>query len=73
MNIRQPGVQPFKTEPPIQAFGGAARQRYLREIGSPRDFPLITRALVERGWSAAEVKGLLGENFMRALEIAWKS
>ncbi|MBV9858990.1 MAG: membrane dipeptidase [Alphaproteobacteria bacterium] len=53
------------------AFGGGARQRYLREIGSPLDFPLITRALVERGWSAAEVKGLLGENFIRALGKVW--
>ncbi len=54
-----------------QAFGGGARQRYLREIGSPLDFPLITRALVDRGWAAADIKGLLGENLMRALDTVW--
>jgi membrane dipeptidase len=54
-----------------QAFGGGARQRYLREIGSPREFPLITQALLKRGWTASDVHGLLGGNFMRALEIAW--
>jgi microsomal dipeptidase-like Zn-dependent dipeptidase len=54
-----------------KAFGGGARQRYLREIGSPRDFALITRALLDRGWSSADIHGLLGENFMRALDATW--
>jgi membrane dipeptidase len=54
-----------------RAFGGGARQRYLREIGSPVDFPLITQALLERGWSAPEVHGMLGDNLMRALGSAW--
>jgi membrane dipeptidase len=54
-----------------QAFGGGARQRYLREIGSPRDFPLIARSLVARGWSSADIMGLLGGNFMRALDAVW--
>jgi membrane dipeptidase len=55
-----------------EAFGGGARQRYLKEIGSPRDFPLIARALIERGWSAADVHGLLGGNLMRALDVVWQ-
>lgn len=54
-----------------QAFGGGARQRYLREVGSPLDFPIITRALLERGWATADIKGLLGENLMRALDTVW--
>jgi membrane dipeptidase len=54
-----------------QAFGGGARQRYLREIGSPLDFPLITQALLERGWSATDIHGLLGDNVMRALDSVW--
>src|SRR5262245_6057914 len=54
-----------------RAFGGGARQRYLREIGSPLEFPLITRTLLERGWSAAEIHGLLGDNLMRALDSVW--
>ncbi|MBV9783615.1 MAG: membrane dipeptidase [Acidisphaera sp.] len=54
-----------------KAFGGGARERYIREVGSPLDFPVITRALVQRGWSATEVKGLLGENFLRAVSNVW--
>lgn len=55
-----------------EAFGGGARERYLREVGSPLDFPIITRALVDRGWSAEDIKGLLGENMMRALDVVWE-
>jgi membrane dipeptidase len=54
-----------------QALGGGARQRYLREVGSPLDFPLITNTLIDRGWSAADIHGLLGENFMSALDAVW--
>lgn len=54
-----------------KAFGGGARQRYLREIGNQRDFPIITQALLDRGWSATDIKGLLGENMMRALDTVW--
>jgi microsomal dipeptidase-like Zn-dependent dipeptidase len=56
-----------------KAFGGGARQRYLREIGGQRDFPLITRALLERGWSAQDINALLGGNLMRALATAWNT
>ena len=54
-----------------QNFGGGARERYIREVGNQRDFPLITRALLDRGWTDADVSGLLGGNLIRALEKAW--
>lgn len=33
-----------------------------------RDFPNITRGLVARGYSDAQIKGILGENFLRVFE-----
>ncbi|MBV9826588.1 MAG: membrane dipeptidase [Alphaproteobacteria bacterium] len=54
-----------------QSFGGGARERYVREIGNQRDLPLMTAALLDRGWSPADIKGLLGANLIRALQKAW--
>jgi len=36
-----------------------------------RDAPNITAALVERGFSEREVRGILGENFLRVFEQVW--
>ncbi len=33
-----------------------------------RDFPNITRGMVSRGYSDEQIKGVLGENFMRVFE-----
>jgi membrane dipeptidase len=33
-----------------------------------RDFPNITRGLVKRGYSDEQIKGILGENFLRVFE-----
>ena len=33
-----------------------------------RDFPNVTRGLVKRGYSDEQIKGILGENFMRVFE-----
>jgi membrane dipeptidase len=33
-----------------------------------RDFPNITRGLVSRGYSDDQIKGILGENFLRVFE-----
>ena len=37
---------------------------------SAADLPKLTAALLERGWLAKELKGLLGENLLRVMEIA---
>ena len=36
-----------------------------QELNSVVDFPLITKALLERGYSGKDVKKILGENFIR--------
>jgi membrane dipeptidase len=33
-----------------------------------RDFPNITRGLVKRGYSDEQIKGILGENFLRVFK-----
>ena len=33
-----------------------------------RDFPNITRGLVKRGYSDSQIKGILGENFLRVFK-----
>ena len=33
-----------------------------------RDFPNVTRGLVKRGYSDEQIRGILGENFLRVFE-----
>jgi membrane dipeptidase len=35
------------------------------------ELPKVTHALLERGWSAAEVRKVLGENWLRVYEQVW--
>lgn len=39
-----------------------------REIDSVADFPLITKGLVQRGYSQADINKILGGNFIRVWE-----
>ena len=34
------------------------------------DLPKITAGLLERGWAAADLKGMLGENLLRIMQAA---
>ena len=36
-----------------------------KELNGVQDFPLITKALLERGYSKKDIKKILGENFLR--------
>jgi len=39
-----------------------------RELNGVQDFPLITKALLERGYSKKDVRKILGENFLRVFK-----
>ncbi|MGB1238570.1 MAG: dipeptidase [Pseudomonadales bacterium] len=54
------------------AFGNDIRARYIEQVSSHGELTAITTALCESGWSEREIRGLLGENFKRALAQIWK-
>jgi len=44
---------------------------YARDFENPSQFPNITRALIQRGWSSAEIRKVLGENWLRVYKQVW--
>lgn len=46
---------------------------YPRGISSARDFPNVTKGLLERGYSKEEVKKIMGENWMRLFSQVWRA
>ena len=38
------------------------------ELNAVEDYPLITKALLERGYSKKDIKKILGRNFIRVFE-----
>lgn len=53
----------------LQAYGAVANgPPSLIGFGDYRDFPNITRGLVRRGYGDEEIRGILGENFLRVFE-----
>ena len=55
----------------VRAFGNDIRSRHLEDCASHGELVRLTSALLERGWSEAELRGFLGENLLRALDLAW--
>jgi membrane dipeptidase len=46
---------------------------YAPGIETPAGLPAVTEALLDGGFTCAEVRGILGENFMRVFDATWKS
>ncbi|MGW6455166.1 dipeptidase [Streptomyces sp. NPDC055078] len=57
-----PAAIGFRAEDNISTLAGLAG------FTDYRDMPNVTRGLVARGYSDAEIKGILGENFLRVLD-----
>jgi membrane dipeptidase len=65
--------------PPDQPFRGSRTYwpaAQYRDWGSgyvePEAFPHLTQALLDRGYDAAHVRGILGENYLRVARLVWK-
>ncbi|MBB5215582.1 dipeptidase [Parapusillimonas granuli] len=54
-----------------QAFGNASASRYPSETPTPSRFGHIIEALEKGGFSAEEIQGIAGGNFIRAFERIW--
>ena len=46
---------------------------YPAGIGGFREWPNITAGLLTRGYSENEIRGILGENFLRVFATIWGS
>ena len=55
----------------VAAFGNDIAGRYLRECPDHAGLFRVTEALVGRGWAEADIRGLLGGNFLRAFDEIW--
>ena len=53
------------------AFGNDIRTRHLEDCGSHADLVRLSAALRDRGWSESELRGFLGANLLRAIDLAW--
>lgn len=45
--------------------------RYPAGMGTPRELPNLTEKLLAHGYSAAEVRKILGENWLRVMRAVW--
>ena len=54
-----------------RAFGNDVRTRYLADCGTHGELVKVGAALLERGFSEAELRAFLGANLLRALDAAW--
>lgn len=59
-------VTPRGCEDSVGSGAGVSTLSYLPGLEGPRGLPLVTEALVRRGWSEPDVRAVLGEN-VRAL------
>jgi len=44
---------------------------YVKGFESIAELPNVTRGLIQRGWSTAEIRKVLGENWLRVYEKVW--
>src|SRR5262249_62014144 len=54
--------------PPREGYGQGGPMR----IADPSQLPEITDMLLQRGWTEADIRKLLGENFLRVARAVWK-
>lgn len=54
-----------------EVFGHSTAATYPQGVDTQADFPVITAAMLRRGWSEMDVRAYLGGNFRRVLGEIW--
>ncbi len=54
-----------------KAFSNRIEDRYLSDCASHGDLARITERLIDEGWAQADIRKVLGENFLRAFRDIW--
>ena len=54
-----------------RVFGHSTAATYPEGVDTQADFPVITAAMIERGWSQEHISAYLGGNFRRVLGEIW--
>jgi membrane dipeptidase len=68
LDIQRRALPPLFESNGFRAEHGIDVTTTLVGFRDPRDFPNITRGLVSRGYDDAQIRGILGENFLRVFE-----
>jgi membrane dipeptidase len=53
-------------------LAGTPIPRQRNWLCAPEQAPRLTQALLDRGYSEADIRGILGGNFLRVAETVWK-
>jgi len=61
----------FETQYSFQLVGFKGRAPAVEGFSQVHEFPNVTRALLDRGYKEADVKKILGGNFMRLAKAVW--
>ena len=69
LDVAQDNINPAAAY--SDAFGHTYTTRYPSDCETIADYPRITEALVRDGWSEADIRAFLGENFLRAFRAIW--
>ena len=54
----------------VRAFGNDIRARHLEDCATRAELVGSSSALLDRGWGETELRGFLGANLLRALDLA---
>jgi membrane dipeptidase len=64
-------VMRYMRERPEEWFQGGRAWEHVSFV-PPESIPTLTQALLDNGYAERDVRGILGENFLRVADAVWK-